>query len=99
MKPYRVLLAASDLHRTWANARCRQLDEWTKALCPDGLLPAGPGLGAADGHYELAVRIEHAMVCSYQPGGWVTDLAQCFDRVLLGIVIPLTEKPASRRTP
>ena len=86
MKSYRVLLVTSDLYRTWAKARCRQLDTWAKAWCPDGSLSAGPGLGAADGHYELAIRVEHAVTFAHMLGGGVTDLAHCFDRVLLDIV-------------
>ena len=79
---YRILLLTSTLYRIWAKARMHHLDPWARSWAVDGMLSAGPGLGAADGHYEVSLRIEQAITAAWQFGGGCTDLAQCFDRIM-----------------
>ena len=65
------------------------LDPWARSWAADGMLSAEPGLGAADGHYEVSLRIEQAITAAWQFGGGCTDLAQCFDRIMRELVVPL----------
>ena len=56
LSDYRILLLTSTLCRIWAKARMHHLDPWARSWADDGMLSAGPGLGAADGHYEVSLR-------------------------------------------
>ena len=86
---YRVLLISSTLYRLWAKCRSRQLDKWARTWADEFNLSAAPGRGAHDGHYDLAIHIEHAVVKGLIYGGSCTDLEQCFDRILREVIIPI----------
>ena len=89
MSDYRILTLTSVIYRMWAKIRCKQLDPLYKHWCEDGLVTAGPGLGASDAHYNLAIRFEHARVFQTGFAGGATDLSQCFDRILREQVYPI----------
>ena len=89
MGDYRILTLTDPIYRAWAKTRCRELDPLFKFWGGEGLLSAAPGYGAADGHYDLALRIEQALVRLWPFGGGATDLSQCFDRILRQQVYPL----------
>ena len=76
------------MYRVWAKCRSRQLDKWAQKWATEDLLSAAPGAGAHDGHYDLAIHNEHAIVKALKFGGGCTDLDKCFDRILREIIIP-----------
>jgi hypothetical protein len=92
MSHYRILTLTCVIYRLWAKYRCSQLDPIFKPWALDGLITAGPGQGAADGHYAFAVRLEHAIVHQHPFAGGVTDLSQCFDRILRQQMYPIAIK-------
>ena len=69
MGDYRILTLTDPIYRVWAKTRCRELDPLFKFWGGEGLLSAAPGYGAADGHYDLALRIEQALVRLWPFGG------------------------------
>ena len=89
MTDYRILTLTSVIYRMWAKVRCKQLGPLYRHWCYDGLVTAGPVLGASDAHYNLAIRSEHARVFQTQFAGGATDLSQCFGRILRGQVYPI----------
>ena len=98
MTDYRILTPTSVIYRMWAKVRCKQLDPLYRHWCDDGLVAAGPGLGAADAHYNLAIRFDNARVFQTQFAGGATDPSQCFDRILREQVYPLQFNQASQST-
>ena len=89
MTDYRILTLTSVIYRMWAKVRCKQLDPLYRHWCDDGLVTAGPGLGASDAYYNLAIRFEHGRVFQTQFAGGATDLSQCFGRILTEQVYPI----------
>lgn len=83
MSDYRILTLTNIICCLWAKVRCRQFGRLFRHWGDDGLLTAALGHGAADGHYDFAVRVEHALTLNYAFAGSATDLARCFDRILL----------------
>ena len=92
MSNYRILTLTDSIYRMWAKTRSRELDPLFQHWGGQGSLSAGPGYGAADGHYELALRLEQALIKAWPFGGGATDLSQCFDRILRKQVYPLALK-------
>ena len=54
----------------------------------EDLLSAAPSAGAHDGHYDLAIHVEHAIVKAQRFAGGCADLDKCFDRIFKEITIP-----------
>ena len=89
MNDYRILTLTSVIYPMWGKVRCKQLGPLYKHWGDDGLVTAGPGLGASDAHCNLAIRFEHARVFHTGFAGGATDLSQCFDRILREQVYPI----------
>ena len=85
----RPISVASAVYRLWAATRLRDAIKWQEGWVHPGQHGFRPNHGTMDVYWELAVRVEEALVLGQPLTGLMLDYAKCFDRLPHGVMLAL----------
>ena len=86
---YRPITVLSQIYRTYAAIRSRQLLFWLDELAPAHMCGNRPGISTKDVWLALAQQIEHSHTCGDHVSGLVTDVVKCFNTIPRGVVLAI----------
>eukprot|EP00660_Eupelagonema_oceanica_P019763 gene19763-biopygen20777 len=89
MRPISVLSA---VYRLWAATRLRDMRRWQERWAAKGQRGYRPGQGVEDVYWEIALRMEEAVLKGLPFGGLPYDSEKAFDRIPQQIMMTLMEK-------
>ena len=94
----RPISVASAVYRLWAVTRLRDAMRWQEGWAHPGQHGFRPKHGTLDVYWEMALRVEDALLSGTELAGILLDYAKCFDRLPHGIMLRLaSESGASER--
>lgn len=73
-KDYRPITVLSQIYRTWASCRTRQVLQWLMQFCPEGLCGNKPGSCTTDIWWMLSQELESCHYGDEDATGIITDL-------------------------
>eukprot|EP00660_Eupelagonema_oceanica_P012801 gene12800-biopygen36952 len=82
----------SPIYRLWGAARLQDMLPWQERWIARGQRGFRPGMATDVVHYELALRVEEALLHGEPFGGTTYDAVKCFDRLPQQILLTLVEK-------
>eukprot|EP00660_Eupelagonema_oceanica_P019619 gene19618-biopygen24621 len=88
MRPISVMSA---VYRLWAAARLRDVIQWQERWVAPGQRGFRSGMGAEDVFWELALRVEVALLEGTDLYGVTYDYVKCFDRIPQKILLRLLQ--------
>eukprot|EP00660_Eupelagonema_oceanica_P019407 gene19407-biopygen14683 len=89
MRPISVMSAVC---RLWASTRLKTMIEWQERWATKGQRGYRPGQGTEDLYWELALKLEEALLKGDPFGGASLDSEKAFDRIPQGILMNLMEE-------
>eukprot|EP00660_Eupelagonema_oceanica_P019356 gene19356-biopygen31077 len=88
MRPISVM---SSVYRLWAGVRLRGMIAWQEKWAAKGQRGYRPGQGVEDVYWEIALRMEEAVLKGLPFGGLPYDSEKAFDRIPQQILMTLME--------
>ena len=86
---YRPITVLSQVYRTYAAIRSRQVLQWLDQIAPAHMCGNRPGISTKDICISLAQQIEYAHTCGERVSGLVTDVIKCFNTIPRGVVLAI----------
>jgi hypothetical protein len=94
----RPISVASAVYRLWAATRLRDAMRWQEGWAHPGQHGFRSLHGTVDVYWEMALRVEDALLSGTELSGVLLDYAKCFDRLPHGVMLRLaSESGASHR--
>eukprot|EP00973_Karenia_brevis_P047280 6561799-Karenia_brevis.AAC.1 len=91
-KDLRPISVMSTVYRLWAATRLHDIRDWTEQWLDGVQHGARRGHGTEDIYWDLALKVENAMLEGSPLYGLSLDYAKCFDRLPHGILLQLIEE-------
>ena len=88
----RPISVASAVYRLWAATRLRDAMRWQEGWAHPGQHGFRPKHGTLDVYWEMALRVEDALLSGTELAGILLDYAKCFDRLPHGIMLRLASE-------